>query len=101
MSVPFFFRTSLLTNLYRVLVFLVVAKESVDAEFVLKTHWKSLSLVWEVNKYIFLGCFCDLYKISLKLLWLGLFDALWDDDLTLLEFLLLHVHGVVLKLDDT
>ena len=95
MSVPLFLGASLLSNLDRVLVFVVVAKKSVDAESVFKTHWKGFSLIGEVHEDIFFGSFGELDEVSLELLWLRLFDTLWNDDLTLLEFLFLHVDRII------
>ena len=100
-SMPLFLRTRLRTDLNRVLVLIVVTEERIAIELVLEAHREGLVLIWEVNEHILLAILGQLHEVLLQLLRLRLLDDLRNDDHGDLEFLLLHVHRVVLELDDT
>lgn len=101
MGVPLLLITSLFTNLDGVLVLIVVTEESVDAKLVLKAHWESLILMWEVNKNILLCRLGQLHEVLFELFRLSFFDSLRDDDHSFLELLLLNIDRFVLELDHT
>ena len=64
-SMPLFLRTRLRTDLYRVLVLIVVTEERIAIELVLEAHREGLVLIWEVNEHILLAILGQLHEVLL------------------------------------
>ena len=101
MVLPLSLVPRLRANLDRVLVLVVVSEERVDTELVFEAHREGLILIGEVNEDVFLALLGQLHKVLLEILGLRLLDHLRHHGHGDLELLLLHVHRVVLQLDDT
>jgi len=97
--VPVLFRPVLVALLYCVLVLVVVAKQRVHGEAVLKRHREGLVLVWKVNEDIFSRLLRQLEQVLLKFFRLRFLDALRDHDEAALEQLLLDVDRVILEVN--